>query len=140
MKFTIKFLGNKLVAQSESGEILASFQKTMRSTPRDSSNSYDAHRIAKGDRFQTSSSFIEEGRVDEVLVAVERQLPRAFEDAKWTLDKRVYPQIDYEFQMPEFRRYEFLRGVAGGCAWFGNTDKKVVAAVKRAQKNLAFDL
>lgn len=142
MKFSLRFVEHKskIVAESETGEVLASFKKLRQSTPRDASNSYDLHRIAKNDRFQINHQYFEEGRVDEVLAAVEAQLPQAFADAKWVLNKTVYPVVRFEFQMPEFRRHEFLAGVAGGCAWFGNTNKKTVANVKNAQKNLMFTL
>lgn len=61
---------------------------------------------------------------------MQAQLPKAFADAKWQL-RKLNDGDDWAV-------FNYLSGLAGGCAWFGNTDKKIVAAVKRAQKNLAF--
>ena len=128
---TFRFVasGEKVLAQAEDGRVFAWWKKTITLSPRGTATSYDRHRITKGDLYDYDAAYAEGGDTARVLEIARAALPKAFTDAKWTLG----PDAD------EYEVFEFVSGlVPGGCAWFGNTDKKVVAAVKRAQKTMTF--
>lgn len=103
----------------------------MSSQARSASNGYyDAHRIAKGDTLEYSETVEFRGDRDLAIQCVEAigaQLPKPLVDAHFAFRPT-------SFQDREWSEFEFLKGIAGGCAWYGNTPKKVVDAIKRVQK------
>lgn len=125
--------GVAIGAVTDSGEVIAEFFKTTTHTKRQANSGYSAHRLAKGDCFEQEEQYEFLGRHEEVLAAAQAQLPKAFCDAKWQLRKLN--------DGDDFAVFNFLQGLtANGCCWYGNTPKNVVAAVKRAQRKLAFSL
>ena len=124
MKFTLTTTGRTINAVSEDGSILASWNKKTTRVERPFSSSYNIHRIAKGDTFIESDDFLFSGDHVALIEAIRASMPKAMVDAKWGA-----------FMKDEWDTYNFLEGFVGGCAWFGNTPKPVVAAVKRAQKS-----
>jgi hypothetical protein len=127
---TFRFVasGDRVFAQAADGRIYAWWEKTVTRTARGISSSYDRDRIAKGDLYEYDAEYAQGGATARILDIVKAALPQAFRDAKWS-----FRQDD------EVSIFEFVKGlVPGHCAWYGNTDKKVIAAVKRAQKTLSF--
>ena len=117
------------------GEVIGTFKKTVTSRARDAASGYyDAHRIAKGDTHEYNE--VVDFRGDDeatraAVAAIEAGMPEAFKKAQWavrTLKSAADPVTEYNWAA-----FNFLAGIAGGCAWYGNTPKNVVAAIKRAQ-------
>ena len=132
MQFRIERRGTEIVAVA-GNKTLARWGRVVSCATRTPNNYYNAHRIAKGDIYESTESYSDHGQTERVLAAVQEQLPQAFRDAQWALRKL---NDDDDFAV-----YNFLWGlIPGGLAWYGNTTKPARAAVKRAQKNLTFTL
>ena len=123
MTFTLKTTGRTINAVADDGSIIASWTKKTTRTERPFSGSYNIHRIAKGDTFIETDDFTFSGDHETALAAVKAGMPKSFVDAKWG-----------SFMKDEWDVYNFLEGFIGGCAWFGNTPKNIVAAVKKSQR------
>lgn len=139
MKITFKRVTTGQVdAVDSEGQVVASWTKSTAELRRNPfASRYDMHRFTKGDDVEYVNTYAERGDARAILAAIEQQLPAAFTQAKWAL-----PALSLRTdKVDNFAIFEFVKGLAeGGAAWFGNTPKPVIAAVKRAQKNLMFNV
>ena len=123
-------VGSAVCAVSDRG-VLAAWLVTSVTTKRGTSSYYDRHRIAKGDCFEMDEIHTEQGITKRIARIISQQRPQIFSDVKW-YDPTVRDLDD---------DYKAVRGYcADGCAWFANTDKKLIAKVKKAQATLEFKL
>lgn len=128
---TFRFVvsGSKVLAQAPDGRTYAWWEKTVTRAARGISSHYDKHRRAKGDSHEYDEEYTQGGDTARILGIVKANLPQAFHDVGWFIRQ----------EGDEYSVFEFVKGlVPGQCVWYGNTDKKVIAAVKRAQKTLTF--
>jgi hypothetical protein len=121
----------RIEANDESGQIIAAWVQISKKIQRGNS-SYDLHRINKGDNFEVEDSYAFEGDHEKILDLVQRELPKSFIEADWKL--RKLNDDDH------YATINFLKGLAGSCAWYGNTPKNIIKKVEKAQKTLSFSL
>jgi hypothetical protein len=121
----------RIEANDENGQTIAAWVQCSKQTKRGNS-SYDLHRIAKGDAFNVEDSYTFEGNHEKILDLIQSQLPKAFIEAQWQL--RKLNDEDHHATI------NFLKGLAGSCAWYGNTAQNIIKKVEKAQKTLSFEL
>lgn len=121
----------KTVCAMTSRGAIAIWSRTDRLAPRSGGTYYNRHRMAKGDNFDCETTFAATGEADAVLAATVGQLPPVFAAAHWSAPQKATTN-DGPHGYPVFL---FLSGLAPDeHCWFGNTDKKVIAALKKAKK------
>lgn len=138
-------LGSKIIATTRNGTV-ACWEMIVREieiNPRVLTDYYSRHRYAKGETVEYETEFIRKGDTDRVLELIEDQLPEAFKNAQWFSNRENYKNsfspLTNRNDAWDQRVNQFLQGLCvGGTGWYGNTDKKLIAAVKRAQKTLKF--
>jgi hypothetical protein len=111
--------------------VIAAWTKCSVMTARRPGSYYSAHRFAKGDTHEQEDFYSEAGITLRVARMVAEQRDAAF--AGW------YDPTDRKND--EHGAFEAVKGhVAGCCAWFGNTDKKLIKKLEAAQKAAVYTL
>lgn len=133
MKVTIKgastsVAGGHFAIINEAGEQIASVKAAETRAQRDASNSYDRHRMAKGDMFDTTVEYIVEGDIEGVCKAIAAKMPQPFQDAKF--GSSWFKQNASDF----YACFDFLRTIWCQGGWYGNTPAPVVKKIKSAWK------
>lgn len=125
-------VGRALCAVSARG-VLAAWVAVTTARKRGNQSYYDRHRTAKGDTHESDTSYLQFGATDSASRRISIQRPEAFALAQWY--EPSDPKLDDSGVHNAVSGY-----AAGACAWFGNTDKKLIAKVKKAQVNLRFTM
>ena len=133
MKVTIKgastsVAGGHFAVISETGEQIASVKAVETRAKRDAGNSYDRHRMTKGDMFDTSVEYVVEGDIEAACKAIAVKLPQPFQDAKFGSSWFKKDASDF------YACFDFLRTIWVQGGWYGNTPAPVVKKIKAAWK------
>lgn len=134
MKVTIQgestsIAGGHFSVVSETGEVIASVRAIETRVKRDASNSYDRHRMSKGDMFDAAVEYVVTGDVEDVCKAIAANMPQAFKDAGFGT---VWHKVD---PSDHFACYNFLRTLTERGGWYGNTPAAVVKRIRAAWKS-----
>lgn len=110
------------------GEQIASVKAVETRAKRNAANSYDRHRMTKGDMFDTTVEYVIEGDIEAACKAIAANLPQAFQDAKFGTSWFKQDAADF------YACFNFLRTLLCQGGWYGNTPAPVVKKIKSAWK------
>lgn len=120
--------GGHFAIVSENGEQIAAVRAVESRDRRSARNSYDRHRMAKGDMFNTSVDYEVDGDIEAACKAIADGLPQAFKDAKFGTS--WFKRDDSDF----YAYFNFLRTLWQQGGWYGNTPAPVVKKIQSAWK------
>jgi hypothetical protein len=120
--------GNFAVVNAETGEQIAAVKAIETRCSRNAANSYDRHRISKGDMFDSTVEYVVEGDIEAACKSIANNLPQAFKDARFGTSWFKQDATDF------YACFNFLRTICACGGWYGNTPAPVVKKIKTAWK------